>query len=277
MSVADPVTYNSDLIQALQTSERQVQILYQEALAQNELKDKLFNVISHDLLGPIGALRECISLATQGGFWSDAELRELMPEMKKSADAAFDLLNNLLGWIRGQLGAIGVLSERLCLGPLAQNAADWIAPAALKKGLLIEVDVESSLSVVGDAQILQIILRNLLSNAVKFSHPSGAVRLWAQNDREAEEIRITVEDRGVGMEPQALATLFTMVRDSRREGTAGERGSGLGLVFCQELAKRMDGRITVKSALGQGSVFSLVLKDTLDGELLEMEPLKERI
>jgi len=111
------------------------------------------------------------------------------------------------------------------------------------------------------------ILRNFLSNAVKFTPSGKGVSLRARYSREAMATFVEVSDEGMGMEEKTLDLLFTMDAEKRRDGTAGEGGNGIGLVFCRDLSERLGGRIEATSRPGMGSSFTLVLPDVFEAEL----------
>ncbi len=115
------------------------------------------------------------------------------------------------------------------------------------------------LLVTTDEYMLEIIIRNLLSNAIKFTPQGGSVRLSASRSVDGSEILVSVADNGIGIEEEGLANLFTLQTRMKSEGTSGEKGSGLGLMFCQDIAKRLGARIDVRTALGQGSEFTVIL------------------
>jgi signal transduction histidine kinase len=98
-------------------------------------------------------------------------------------------------------------------------------------------------------------LRNLLSNAIKYSQPGGTIRIRSE---EAEGgCLVTVEDEGEGMEPEILENLFKIGALQSRPGTAGERGTGLGLAVCKEFMEKHGGTIAARSEPGKGARFEL--------------------
>ena len=128
--------------------------------------------------------------------------------------------------------------------------------AAAAKDLAVSAACEGC-RVRGQRDMLATVLRNLVTNAVKFTRPGGTIHIAAQP--EADHVAISVADTGVGMPRQKLATLFKIDLRTTTEGTAGERGSGLGLLLCRELVERQGGELTVTSAVDQGTAFRFVL------------------
>ena len=105
--------------------------------------------------------------------------------------------------------------------------------------------------------MLGAVLRNLVSNAVKFTLPGGTVTISARHRGKA--VDIAVSDTGVGMPPGRVSDLFRLERRTTTNGTAGERGSGLGLLLCRDLVERLGGELTVRSIVGQGTSFRFTL------------------
>jgi two-component system sensor histidine kinase/response regulator len=101
--------------------------------------------------------------------------------------------------------------------------------------------------------MLVTVLRNLISNAVKFTPPGGTVTIGARSDGGQVEIAIT--DTGIGMAPDKIADLFNTDKRMTTAGTAGERGSGFGLLICQNLLDRMGARLEVESLIDRGTTF----------------------
>ena len=116
--------------------------------------------------------------------------------------------------------------------------------------------------------MLLAVLRNLVSNAIKFTLPGGTVTIAAR--QAGEEVEITVADTGVGMPPSKIDDLFRLDRRVTTNGTAGERGSGLGLLLCRDLVERQGGRLTVRSVVDHGTTTRKQLTQTI--ELLDPAP-----
>ena len=141
---------------------------------------------------------------------------------------------------------------------LVERGVEAQRAAAALKGIEIVVEpAPAGLQVYADFAAVQAVLRNLLGNAVKFTLPGGRVTIAAQAAGGMTEI--SVDDTGVGIPESRLASLFEIIPDRSTTGTAGEAGTGLGLILCQDLIERSGGRIAVESRLGRGSRFTVAL------------------
>jgi signal transduction histidine kinase len=105
--------------------------------------------------------------------------------------------------------------------------------------------------------MVNFIVRNLLNNAIKFSNNNGKIELLAKRDDKM--LIVTVKDNGIGMSPELIENLFKIEKSVQREGTANEKGTGLGLILCQEFVKKNGGSIWVDSQIDQGSSFHFSL------------------
>src|SRR5690606_5606447 len=120
-----------------------------------------------------------------------------------------------------------------------------------QKGLQANLDIESDVKVLADANHLEIILRNLLQNAIKFSYKEGKIELRAQ--RKDKEICIEIIDQGMGMDPDKLQNLFDASVHLSTPGTLNEKGTGLGMLIVSDFVKENKGRLEVESTPNEGS------------------------
>jgi signal transduction histidine kinase len=104
------------------------------------------------------------------------------------------------------------------------------------------------------------IVRNLLSNALKFTDAGGTIEVTALQDKSFVEV--AVSDTGIGMNQESIDKLFRIDVKSTRPGTAGEKGTGLGLILCKELVEKNGGEIGVESKIGEGTTFVFTLPAT---------------
>ncbi|MDX1419373.1 MAG: HAMP domain-containing sensor histidine kinase [Rubricoccaceae bacterium] len=227
-------------------------------------KDLFFSIISHDLRGPMGALLGLAEVAEHRlDRHDDGELVEMAALMHRSAENLYGLLINLLEWSRLQTGQMRVTPVWVDLHALAAATVEVLAAPAAEKGIWLKNRVAPGTSVQADETMLRSVLLNLVGNGLKFTPEGGSVTVRAE--RGDGVVAVTVEDTGVGMSGDDVERLFRVEQTRSRTGTAGERGSGLGLVLCKEMIERHGGAITVQSAPGAGSRFRFTLPLTLDG------------
>lgn len=232
-------------------------------IAVNATKDKLFSIIGHDLRNPLGSLRDMTKVLSHDfSSFDDIEKKELLLTMHESTEQVYELLDNLLDWSRSQRGVIQFLPLEFTLYPVANNCCNLLQLSAAKKQIEIINDIPPSQVVFGDPSLIHTVLRNLVTNAVKFTFSGGKIRLFSSFSSENNAVIIAIEDTGTGIAHEKIPYLFTIHSNASLPGTAGEQGTGLGLVLCREFIEKHDGKIWVESTLGKGSIFYFSLPNT---------------
>jgi signal transduction histidine kinase len=140
---------------------------------------------------------------------------------------------------------------------LAERNVRLMVPNAEHKRIQIKNLVPYGMMVYADYQMVDLVLRNLLSNALKFTESDGTIEVSARVHEDT--IECSVSDSGVGMSQRTLEKLFRIDAKTSTPGTAGEEGTGLGLILCKELVEKNGGTIRVESEVGNGSTFTLTL------------------
>lgn len=224
----------------------------------NTTKNRLFSIIAHDLKGPIGS-----SLALSKILAEENETNKQSAENNYSAllyqslNNSYSLLNNLLEWARSQFQKIEFNPQHLHLFNAVDEIKEQMLSQFQNKAINFEVKVEDAQNVFADEVMLKTILRNLLSNAIKFSNPNGEIIISSNKD--GEFIEISVQDFGIGIEPEIIPHLFEFNSNISRAGTLGETGTGLGLTLAKEFVEKHGGKIWVESKAGVGSVFKFTI------------------
>ena len=128
---------------------------------------------------------------------------------------------------------------------------------AEKKDITLAVNIPDDADITGDGAMLSVVVRNLLTNAVKFTAPTGTVTLDVSlnNTEDVRKYTVSVSDTGIGMNAEQISKLFRLDSAHSRKGTAGEQGSGLGLIVCRELIEKHGSELYVESEEGKGSKF----------------------
>jgi len=222
----------------------------------NQLKDRIFSIIAHDLRGPLVNLSEVLKMISNDQI-SNEEFKTLSPTLSKDILYTTDLLENILHWSRSQLKGYGINKEFFDLKGLIVNEVSYHMPSAKVKKIEIIQDVFPGEMVYADILMIQIVVRNILNNAIKFCHEGCTIHISAVYSGE-NKIRLCISDTGIGMSEETVAQLFTGEAHSTR-GTMNEKGTGIGLVVCKEFIEKNDGEISVESETGKGSTFFIYL------------------
>lgn len=260
----------------LQTLTNQIAIairnarLYELEKKLNQDKDKFFSIISHDLRGPFNSLLGNAQLMMEMiDQLSPQDIQEMSGSIYNQAKAAHILLENLLTWSQLQRGRIDYDPGPVDLHRLAANTVTLLQETALRKQIRLEQTIEESLFIYADIYMVDTVIRNLTGNALKFTPAGGQVTLSArQNDCASNHegagwVEVSIKDTGVGISPEDIDKLFKIEVHHTTRGTAQEKGTGLGLILCQEMVEKNGGRIWVESELNQGTTvkFTVPLTD----------------
>ena len=222
----------------------------------NAMKDKFFSIIAHDLKNPFNSLLGLTDLLIKNyESMDDARKRDFIKDIHDSSNRVYRLLENLLEWSRIQTGRMPWNPRPLVIGDLISVVMSLFRQSANEKRIKLEVEGDQELKIFADKNMMETILRNLVSNAIKFTGEGGsvAVALSSKSDMTV----VSVRDTGLGMTENEISLLFRIDVHHTTPGTGNEKGTGLGLVLCEDLAKRNNGTITVESEKGRGSIFTV--------------------
>ncbi|MEO6733651.1 MAG: sensor histidine kinase [Ferruginibacter sp.] len=230
----------------------------------NQVKDKLFSVVSHDLRNPLATMQSFLKLITEHREkMSEAEKEKLFFEAQQSLDNLNELLYNLLQWSKSQMNLLQFRRDKLNMRSIIDGAVRLVQLHAHMKQVAIKVSVEEpipdaqgrqGLTAHADKDMIEFIIRNLLSNAIKFSQRNSEVEIKAF--AADNNISIEIIDRGVGLSESKIKKLLEKHTTITRRGTEKEKGTGLGLLISKEFIEKNGGYLKIKSEPGKGSVFS---------------------
>lgn len=221
-------------------------------------KDKLYSIISHDLRSPFNSILGYSDLLMNSLNQQNMdETLQYSSIINSSARNTLNLLENLLHWTKSQTGKINFSHEKLILSDIICEII-YISDSNTKsKNISLNFNKSDDFEVFADINMLKTVLRNLISNAIKFTNLNGKIDIYTVQKQHMVEI--TISDNGIGMNKEKCDTLFKIDTSLTTLGTAGENGSGLGLLLCKEFVKKQGGEIWVESKLGDGSDFKFTL------------------
>lgn len=213
---------------------------------------KLVDLFAHDLKQPLGGIRNCAQMVEQTG--------ELNPQQRKWLDRVYRNVDRMVGLINDMLSAselehVNRLEKTLQpLPPLIESVVE------LLESLIEERGIELIVNIAPDAQMILVnpfwfrhALLNVVSNAIKYNRELGMLRITART--EPGYTCIDVQDSGVGIPPEALERIFD--KFYRAKTAKGTDGFGLGLSIVKSVIERHDGRVSVRSVMGQGTTFEI--------------------
>jgi ligand-binding sensor domain-containing protein/signal transduction histidine kinase len=222
----------------------------------NATKDRFFSIIAHDLRNPFNNILGFTEILNSNDRkLSEEEQKIISKQLYLSANSTYNLLENLLEWSRTQSNRIAFQTQNVDLESICQEVIDSLSSNF--KHIVIKYLPIEKITFNADSNMIKTILRNLISNAIKFSHKYSKVNVYAEkNDI---NVIVTVSDFGTGIEKQNLNKLFDFTQKFSSEGTAYEKGTGLGLIICKEFVEKHGGQIWVESVVGKGSDFKFTI------------------
>lgn len=223
-------------------------------------RDKLYSIIGHDLKNTFFGLFGLISMMKENTEAKEQTVDELMEHfdlLQTSTKQAYQLLENLLEWIKMQRHGISFLPKEVKISELIRECIEVHEVVAKNKNITIETDLHECPLILCDPEMIKTCLRNLVSNAIKFSSSGSTVNVSVIPNQ--EDVIINVKDSGIGMPEHVRESLFDPANRPKRHGTNSERGTGLGLLLCKEFVDLHGGKIDVSSIEGEGSEFKVGL------------------
>lgn len=230
----------------------------------NLAKTEFLAHMSHEIRTPLTAISGIAEIfeGTQAGL--DARQRQLVRTLSSSTASLKDLINDILDFSKIESGELVLVEKAFDLQGLFEQVVSIFSIKASEKGIRFTLDYNAvrGLQMVGDPVRLRQILINLIGNAIKFT-PEGRVAVVARRtpgvDGETEQLRIDVQDSGIGISPENFSLIFERFKQADSSVSRKYGGTGLGLPISLRLARLMGGDIMVESKPAEGSLFTLVI------------------
>lgn len=224
----------------------------------NESKDKFFRILAHDLKGPFQSfLGYSELLSSKIDSLTTEEIRKISFNLNKSLKMQYLLLNDLLEWSKLQLGDFSLKYEEFDFKKITDEVIDILYGTAKLKSVSLINNVSGNTYINADVQMIKLVIRNLISNGIKYSRQNGIVEIMAE--KKSNFIEVIVKDNGTGIEIENLEKLFKIEHHFTTEGTANEKGTGLGLNMCKEIIEKHGGNISADSEINIGSKFTFTI------------------
>lgn len=218
------------------------------------LKTDFFSNVSHEIKTPLAVIQNNAQLLQKEGL-SEEKRREYTESILHATRRLSNLITNMLKLNKLEKQTIKPVPQEYDLCAQLCDCALQFEDVWERKGIEFDVDIEDRRTIEADEGLLELVWTNLLSNAIKFTPPGGTVRL-SQTSNE-EEVTISVADTGCGMDEETMKRIF----DKFYQGDTSHstEGNGLGLALVKRILELSDGRISVESSVGKGTVFTVKL------------------
>jgi len=245
----------------LEQANGELAMAMEEAKSANQAKSAFLSSMSHELRTPLNAILGFAQILTSDKLPSTlVQKKEFANHILKSGRHLLTLINEILDLAKIESGAVALSMEPVGLQEILQECESMIAPLAGQRGIRLLFPEHCTANVTADRTRLKQILLNLLSNAIKYNREGGAVVADCSPSGPGL-LRISVQDTGLGLQPEQVRMLFQPFNRLGQESGA-EEGTGIGLVVTKRLVELMGGTIGVTSSLGVGSMFWIELKAT---------------
>jgi signal transduction histidine kinase len=218
--------------------------------------------VTHELSTPLAAMRSAAQNLADGIVAGDEQVRRYGSLIDRQARRLGDMVDQVLAFSGMLAGRETTASDPVDLGDAVRGALDDCRPMLEEAGLAVETDVPGDLPpVTGDLQALRVAVRNLVENAATYAASGGwaGIRVEREAGSRGEELRLTVADRGPGVDPDDRGRLFEPFYRGRNGKSGTIRGSGLGLTLVRDIAESHGGHVQVTSPEGGGTAITLVL------------------
>lgn len=230
-------------------------------------QQRFIHIISHDLREPINSINNFSGLLTVDHVAEfSPTTQNYLQRVHAGGERMKDLLDDLMRFVRLEQHAVG--AEPVDIGQLMQQVHDDLSHAIAQSGGRLAWNAMPT--VLGDRSLLRVLLQNLVANGLKFSRPGVAPQVEVIAERREGEIRLTIQDNGIGIAADQLESIFDMFK--RLHPRKVYQGSGLGLSIARRIAELHGGEVRVTSVPEVGSRFCLILPDTTPSMAREATP-----
>jgi two-component system, sensor histidine kinase and response regulator len=241
---------------SIEQQKEEMQVQAEKLHDLNQLKSKLFSVISHDLRGPINNLQSLLDLFSKN-LLTQEEFIKHSDKLKANVNVTQRTLENLLNWSMSQMEGIRTRPTIIDIKSTVDEAARLLHDIANRKEVHIKNNIEDTKLVYADPDQVQVVLRNLIHNGIKFSKSGTTVYVSAKVID--KDCHIIVKDEGIGMTASEIERLELTKDHFTKIGTLQEKGTGLGFLLCREFVEHNGGQIFVKSESGAGTEITFTL------------------
>ena len=219
-------------------------------------KNKFFSIIAHDLRSPLSSVINFLDILKDEDFNND-QTKAIIDSLENSSRSSISLLDNLLKWSKVQTGQITYNPAQLDILSIVKDQVKIQNQLLMDKGLNVRVESSFKGKVLGDKNMIATVIRNLLSNAIKFSHDNDIIDV--ELSTMDGDFSFSIEDNGVGLSPDYRKKLLDVTQMATQEGTHNERGSGLGLILCDQFMKLHKGTLNIESLINKGTIVTFTL------------------
>lgn len=226
----------------------------------NQLNNKLFSIIAHDIRGPISIVKDYVEILqnVQENLFEKKDLRYLQ-NLSNKVDHLLLFLDDLLQWSKNQISSKPYHPTEFNLKELIVDSIEIYEDTRIAKKQKLKLEVPE-ITILSDKEAFAFTIRNLYYNAIKFTHEGGTIHLFLEKSE--QEIRICIEDNGIGISDEHLEIITKSKEWFSTQGTADEIGTGFGIKTSIQFLEQQNGKLEIETSLKKGTKVTIVLPKT---------------
>lgn len=229
----------------------------------NLIKTRFYSIITHDikdaLTGVKGVAEFLDQELTQMNINTD-EIKKLSNLLLYDSSNLFRFVESLIKWDQIERDTRLVLADNLVLNEIIEQVRERFEKQIAEKQLRIKTELKNTLTLRSDVEFVETIITEVIQNAIKYSNAGGEIQIMA--DKNNHELTIEIADQGVGIDKDVLENIFRLdTPHPKTIGTFNEKGTGLGLIICLAMAKKIKGGINIESSRHHGAKVKITLPD----------------
>lgn len=230
----------------------------EELIQVNKMKDKFLKITAHDLIDPFNTIMGFSDLLRRKIKRTGKDkIQKMVNIIDDSVKSSYSILENLSDWSKTHRDVMPFEPGKADLAEISALVVDYYSNYSQSKDIILINNIKKNTFVYADEYMVNSVFRNLVSNAIKFTDRKGRVTIDAVI--KDKNIEIVISDTGTGIEKSEIKQLFRVKDKDIKQGTAGERGSGLGLIICKDFIERNTGSLSIDSAVDKGTTVRFTL------------------
>jgi signal transduction histidine kinase/CheY-like chemotaxis protein len=247
-------------ISEIEEKKKEIDDFSNEMINVNRKKDTFISIVSHDLKSPYTTLLGFSEILLNDATLSEEDRREYLEYIHKSSQHQLNFIEHLLDWSRLRTGRTTIEEQRLNLKNIISTVVSKFTGIAVRKNIEISQNIQKDIYIKSDEKQLSKAISDLLQNAINFSNSGSSIFIYGSRFKDGM-IEIIVKDKGIGISEIEQENLFKLEHKHSREGTAGEQGSGMGLILVKEIMDKLRGDVWFYSKENEGSEFHITVPE----------------
>lgn len=258
---------SKELYKRKEALEKKVKARTDELEKANRWKANFVSLISHDLRSPLNSVNQILDVIDFSfSETSEEEKKKFLDICKTGVTQSLKMLEQLLDVSRFDAFGTKLIQTKFSVNDLLNEIIESVEPLATLKGIRIQKDTPIEAEIIADRTLIGEVFKNILTNSIKYSYLNSEV--WVGVSYKGKWLSVEIRDRGLGMSEEQIHKLTGEENIKSTPGTAGERGTGLGLQLCNNILEAHFGKLRIKSVLGVGSSFEISLSKSTKSVLL---------